>query len=190
MRIALVARILILAALPAATLAVEIPFKRGDDREGTRIGFVDMQRIYREYPETQKARAEYNRELARFKADLVEKERALEGMKSRSLSVPSVSTDTVTVSTVAATGGAGDDIARAQAELEAARNAAASALRDFESKQSVRILGQLHKALVDVATERGVAVVVDKASILYGENAVDLTEALHRKVRGLPNPRN
>jgi Skp family chaperone for outer membrane proteins len=48
----------------------------------------------------------------------------------------------------------------------------------------------LHKALVDVATERGVAVVVDKSSILYGENAVDLTEALHRKVRGLPDPRD
>jgi Skp family chaperone for outer membrane proteins len=65
---------------------------------------------------------------------------------------------------------------------------AAAALRDFESKQSARILGQLHKALVELATERGIAVVVDKASILHGENAVDLTEALHRKVRGLPEP--
>jgi Skp family chaperone for outer membrane proteins len=47
-----------------------------------------MQRIYREYPETQKARAEYNRELARHKTDLAEKERALEDLKTRGTPFP------------------------------------------------------------------------------------------------------
>lgn len=185
-----IARVLTLMLLSATASAVEIPFKRGQDTEGTRVGFVDMQRIYREYPETQKARAEYNRELVRYKADLLDKERAVDELKSRSLTIPGVSTDTVTTATAPSAVGGTDDLSRAQAELESARVAAANALREFENKQSTRILGQLHKALVDVAAERGVAVVVDKASILYGENAVDLTEALHRKVRGLPEPRN
>lgn len=190
MRTSLIARVLMLMALSAAASAAEIPFKRGQDPEGTRVGFVDMQRIYREYPETQKARAEYNRELARYKADLAEKERALEDLKNRPVPIPSSSTDTATAPTLPPVDASAADLSRAQSDLEAARAAAANALREFENKQSARILGQLHKALVDVATERGVAVVVDKASILYGENAVDLTEALHRKVRGLPDPQN
>lgn len=176
------------AALSGAAFAVEIPFKRGGRDEGTRVGFVDMQRIYREYPETQKARAEYNRELARHKTDLAEKERALEDLKNRGTPVSAVSTDTVTGATAPATAPGAGDVDRARADLEKARSDAATALRDFESKQSARILGQLHKALVELATERGIALVVDKASILHGENAVDLTEALHRKVRGLPEP--
>ena len=176
------------AALSGAAVAVEIPFKRGGRDEGTRVGFVDMQRIYREYPETQKAGAEYNRELARHKTDLAEKERALEELKTRGTPIPAVSTDTVTSATAPAVALGEGEVVRARADLEKARSDAATALRDFESKQSARILGQLHKALVELATQRGIAVVVDKASILHGENAVDLTEALHRKVRGLPEP--
>jgi Skp family chaperone for outer membrane proteins len=182
------ASFLLVAFLTGAAGAVEISFKRGGQGEGTRVGFVDMQRIYREYPETQKARAEYNRELARYKAELTDRERALEDLKLRPTASPVASTDTVAVATAPAVPAGADEVERARADLEKARADAAAALRDFESKQSARILGQLHKALVALATERGVAVVVDKASILYGENAVDLTEALHRKVRGIPEP--
>ena len=46
------------------------------------------------------------------------------------------------------------------------------------------ILGKIYQALRDLAQEEQVTLVVDKASILYGDSAIDLTEKLQNKVRG------
>lgn len=188
--------------------ALEIPLKHGSE-ESTRVGFVDMARIYRDYPELQKARADYQKELARHKSALAEKERALEELKLRvesldSASVsPTASTETVMGSTESLNAsslpevvpGDPEGLAKRKAELAlleesltTARAEAVRALKELEEKQSTRILGRLYKALVAVAEERGISLVVDKSAILYGRDAVDLTEVLNRRVRGIPEP--
>lgn len=76
---------------------------------------------------------------------------------------------------------------RKKEEITAARRTAAQELRALEEKKSLQILGTLYKTLTQLAQERGVDVVVDKSFVLFGQEAVDLTEPLARRLRGLPD---
>lgn len=233
----------------SAARGLEIPVRRGG-AGGATVGYVDMELVFREYPEAKKAREEYRQELLRQKTELAARERALEDLKGeidvlkgkaalaaavdRSTdtsspgglaagassaasplpgAVPAVSTGTPApadpstlkgesagqasgtaapvISTAAAAsqaeiGKREDLLLKRQKELEEARDSSAKSLREFEASRSKTILGRLYKALVELAEERGISIVVDKSAILYGQNTVDLTDALNRRVRGLP----
>ena len=199
--------------LPAAALALEIPLKKGSG-EATRVGFVDMERIFREYPETQKARAEYFQEVERQRAALAERERQLASLTDQMAALQSAVAQPPAAEAVSSTGAApslstgaaptpaistataaaveeglakrSSELEKRKAELTLARQTSAQALRDLEARRSKQILGSLYKALTQLADEKGVGLVVDKSAILYGQEAVDLTEALSRRVRGLP----
>ncbi|HAM34340.1 MAG TPA: hypothetical protein DEB40_09160 [Elusimicrobia bacterium] len=74
-------------------------------------------------------------------------------------------------------------IARAEAELERMQiesreqqAAAEKNLLDLESRKSEILLGKIYRAVQEVARREGVSVIVDKGAILYGHNAVDLTD--------------
>jgi Skp family chaperone for outer membrane proteins len=220
---------------------VEISLGRGGASGGTSVGFVDMERVFRDYPETMKAREDYQKEVLRHKTELAERERALAELE-RSVEalkvapVPSVSpvmsstptvagTDTPTDATAVLMSTAPLSSSKPLAPVESVgpseaviispilpppaspfqgRGTTARAidetergtgngpghlgqtLRAFEAERSKKILGRLYKELVQLAEEKGIRLVVDKSAILYGEDTVDLTEALHRRVRGLP----
>ena len=247
----------------SALRALEIPLSRGSSKggKGVVVGFVDMERIYQEFPETRKARQEYQEQAAKMKAVLTDKEAELsdlrdqlsilksamgEGLPSavstsavQGLTVPTFSRSTSTVSNSSATvigststrsavlpststagltiptassstvpvalstapaappmspGDISAGIAqkeRALAEEESSLNKAqkeaAKALAEFERKRAAQIFGKLYQALTQLADERGVDVVLDKSSLLYGQKGLDLTEPLSRRVRGLPD---
>ncbi|HNG45563.1 MAG TPA: OmpH family outer membrane protein [Elusimicrobiota bacterium] len=186
--------------------ALEIPLKRGAN-QATRVGFVDMDKIFREYPETQKARAEYYKALEKRRSELAAREKELAALDgpapaSAPATPPVISTGLFALppdlmSPTASTGPAAipapdpeerEAVRREkQAEIAEARAAAARELKELEEKKSVQILGSLYKTLVQLAQEKGVDLVVDKSAILYGQNAIDLTEPLARRLRGLPD---
>lgn len=62
---------------------------------------------------------------------------------------------------------------------------AEKSLMDLESRKTELLLGSIHKAIREVAAREGVSVVIDKAGILYGNNAVDLTERVLNRLKGL-----
>lgn len=251
--------------------AVDIPIKRGGAVDSP-VGFVDMDRIYREYPETKKAREDYRKEVLRHKGELSDRERALDDLKGEidviksrmaAAAVPTgestlpeagVSSGTPvapplgnseTEQSLGSTSSGGESseqsptstepalstgtnvpsgtnvplgtnvpqtpemfsvpkgsldksvnpeelakrealLVKRQAELEEAKASSAQALKKLETEMSKKVLGRLYKALVDLAQEKGIRLVVDKSAILYGQDAIDLTDALHRRVRGLP----
>ena len=215
MKMGFLAGLLFLAGL--TVWGVEIPVRRGG-ASGAAVGYVDMELVFREYPEAKKAREEYQKEVVRHKGELADRERALadlkreiEALKATPLPTPAVepsSTTTesptpdvstatvespvVTASTATAASVAEglkrreEQLLKREKELEEARESSAKALRAFEATRSKTILGRLYKALVELAEERGIRLVVDKSAILYGQNTIDLTEALNRRVRGLP----
>ena len=57
-------------------------------------------------------------------------------------------------------------------------------LLDIESRRTEILLGKIHRVVQDIARQEGVSVVVDKTSILYGHDAVDLTEKVMKKLKG------
>ncbi|MBI5625279.1 MAG: OmpH family outer membrane protein [Elusimicrobia bacterium] len=64
------------------------------------------------------------------------------------------------------------------------QSAAERGLLDLESRKTEILLGKIHRAIMDVARREGISVVVDKNSILYGHEAVDLTEKVIQALRG------
>ncbi|MDD4005006.1 MAG: OmpH family outer membrane protein [Elusimicrobiaceae bacterium] len=71
-----------------------------------------------------------------------------------------------------------------ETSVEEFRQRAEKELLDYEQKRMQLILGNIYLVLRDVAISEGVSVVVDRKSILYGQNAVDLTDKLLDKLSG------
>ncbi|MBL0350812.1 MAG: OmpH family outer membrane protein [Elusimicrobia bacterium] len=198
-----------LATAGAPLRSLEIPLKRGTN-QATRVGFVDMDKIFREYPETQKARADYYKALEKRRSELASREKELASLDGPGpvggtstppavstglfslpleLTPPAASTGTAAVAPPAPPDPEEREAERRQKreEIAAARASAARELKELEEKKSVQILGALYKTLVQLAQEKGVDLVVDKSAILYGQSAIDLTEPLARRLRGLPD---
>ncbi len=68
------------------------------------------------------------------------------------------------------------ELAQTQSEAKDQQAAVEVNLLDLESRKSELLLGKIYRAVQEVARREGVGVVVDKSAILYGHNAVDLTE--------------
>jgi Skp family chaperone for outer membrane proteins len=247
----------LLTVFPA--LALEIPLTRGGEgKGGVTVGYVDMEAIYQEYPETQKAKEEYYIELENRRQILAERDKEGSELREKLMvlrttlvdldapppaeqaplalpDVPAASTDTAlapSLSTAPAAaptpeaakkedwlalldkrfptkpsasqdlfinktslGSAKESIrqqenllARQESQLDDERKTAAQEMKNLEQKRSMQIFGKLYKALVQLADEKGLSLVVDKSSILYGQTGLDLTDSLRRRIRGLPEP--
>jgi len=194
----------------AAVHALDIPLSGGSESGGgLKIGYVDMDRIFQVYPQTQAAKEDYAKQLKKKREQLSAKEAELHDVEGR-ISIleatlkqgsaapappsvpaaPAVSTGTVdpaldpTANVAQSIGKMKDDLEARKSELEELKKQATADLAAFESQQSQLILGKIYQALRDVAVEEQVAVVVDKSSILYGDASIDLTEKLQERVRG------
>jgi Skp family chaperone for outer membrane proteins len=211
-----IARFFLMMTLVSAVLsaaAMEIPVQRGassSSKRGMVIAFVDMDRIYKEFPETNQARKEYQEQAGKMKSVLSDKEAELADLREQ-LSIlkaaaqgdPAAAPGTsgVKASSATAAGPAPAELAQIannleekealladqEATLAQARREAVKALSEFERQRAAQIFGKLYKSLVQIADEKGVDVVLDKSALLYGQGGFDLTEALSRRVRGLPD---
>jgi len=71
-----------------------------------------------------------------------------------------------------------------EAESRDQQAAAEKNLLDLESRKSEILLGKIYRAVAEVARREGVSVVVDKGGVLYGHNAVDLTDKVLKYLKG------
>ncbi|MDD5628838.1 MAG: OmpH family outer membrane protein [Elusimicrobia bacterium] len=76
------------------------------------------------------------------------------------------------------------ELERKRAQAREEQEAAEKNLLDLESRKSEILLGKIYKAVQEVARREGISVVVDKTGILYGHNAVDLTEKVLKHLKG------
>lgn len=180
---------------------MEIPLQRGNEKsgggKGLVIAFVDMDRIYRDFPETQKARQEYKEQADKMKRALSDKEEELSDLREQLSILRAAAEEGAKESTSTEAGMRPSHISdnledkeRRLAEQEAAllesRKDAVQALSGFERKRAAQVFGKLYHSLSQLADEKGVDMVLDKSALLYGQGGMDLTEALSRRVRGLP----
>ena len=76
------------------------------------------------------------------------------------------------------------ELAQAQSEAKDQQTAVEVNLLDLESHKSEILLGKIYRAIQEVSRREGVGVVVDKSAILYGHNAVDLTDKVLKYLKG------
>lgn len=192
---------LLLFLLPNA-YALDIPLTGASgDGGNSKIGYVDMERIFQVYPQTKAAKEDYRKRLDKLKLDLAQKETELGNIRDRIAVLDSTlkgggTPPAVSASTVAADSppelpqepgnlnAMKKDLEVKEAEFEEARKRALEDLATFESRQSQVILGKIYEALVGLAEDEQLTLVVDKSSILYGSAATDLTDKLQQRIRG------
>lgn len=168
-----------------ASFALDIPLSGGSQQSGggAKIGFVDMDRIFKIYPQTQAAKEDYSKQLKKKKDQLAAKEKELEDIKNR-ISILDSTSVSGAETPGEGTGTLKKDLEDKKVEYEEMKKQASQDLANFQSQQSQIILGKIYQALRDLALEEQVSVVVDKASILYGDATIDLTDKLQERVRG------
>lgn len=67
-------------------------------------------------------------------------------------------------------------------ELRQAQRQSERELLEYEGRKSELILGRIYVALKELAVKEEVSVIIDKRNILFGQNAVDLTGKLIKKL--------
>ncbi len=77
------------------------------------------------------------------------------------------------------------EITRDEAALKQDESSIEKNLLNLENRETQGLLGKIYKVIREVATESGVSVVVDKSQILYGHNAVDLTDKVLKRLKVL-----
>lgn len=171
--------------------ALEIPLNGaggGSGDGGAKIGYVDMERIFQVYPQTKAAKDDYRKRLEKLKSDLAQREADLGNTRDRIAVLDStlkgVQSSTDTPREPGNLDAMKKDLQTKEQEFEEARKRALDDLATFESKQSQVILGKIYEALVSLADEEQLTLVVDKSSILYGSASTDLTEKLQERIRG------
>lgn len=67
-------------------------------------------------------------------------------------------------------------LSQKEADLEAYVGAAEEEVKQMEEGKTMTLLARIYKALEDIAGKQGYSVIIDKENILYGENAIDITQ--------------
>jgi len=188
----------LMIGLAGSASALEIPLGGGVEAAGgggTTVGYVDMDRIFQIYPQTQIAKEDYAKQLEKKRQQLREKESQVNALKARIGVLDSAlkdlsaapAADTTTVTNAGPDSPSSDmkkQLEGQMAELDDLRKQSERDLATFQNQQSQIILGKIYQALRDLAQEEQVTLVVDKSSILYGDTAIDLTDKLQNRVRG------
>ncbi|MCB4755677.1 MAG: OmpH family outer membrane protein [Elusimicrobia bacterium] len=187
---------LICLILSTPLKAIEIPLE-GSTKSGgaANIGYVDMERIFQIYPQTQYAKEDYSKKLKKMREDLTAKEGAIQNLQERISVLESTLKDFEKNTSTAGPAvpeldetnniiKMKNDLESQKVEIEETKKAAVEELAAFERRQSQIILGKIYEALRELAEEEQITLVVDKSSILFGSASVDLTEKLQLRVRG------
>jgi Skp family chaperone for outer membrane proteins len=80
------------------------------------------------------------------------------------------------------------DIAHKESDLAHEHDDADRGLLDVESRKTDQVLARLYRAVSEVARREGVSVVIDKTTILYGHQAVDLTDKVLKYLKETSTP--
>jgi Skp family chaperone for outer membrane proteins len=80
------------------------------------------------------------------------------------------------------------DIAHKESDLAHEHDDADRGLLDVESRKTDQVLARLYRAVSEVARREGVSVVIDKTTILYGHQAVDLTDKVLKYLKETAAP--
>ncbi|NNN06500.1 MAG: hypothetical protein HKL90_11415 [Elusimicrobia bacterium] len=70
--------------------------------------------------------------------------------------------------------------------LATERNTTDRGLVSIEGRKTDRVLANIYRAITAVAQEEGISIVIDRASILYGHQGVDLTDKVLHYLRSSP----
>lgn len=182
----------------ALAIEIQVGGNGNNNGAGNVVGYVDMEKIFHEYPETKKAMLDYQKEVSKKREDIARLESQLLELKQKKAVMENTfmestsTTNVVSLSTEPDKSGnyettlseLNSQIEQQNKSLVETKTGAERELIAMEERRSLSILGKIYKTMEKLAEAEGVSVVVDKSSVLYGVPGVDLTEKLQKRLRG------
>lgn len=130
------------------------------------IGFVDVSKVFDEYPETKKATDALNSEIEKRKAKIDTLQGEIAKLKEDMAGIKDKKKQEKKQATV-------DQKTK---ELREYAGEARTFLAQREQELTKTIIDKIHEAIRKVAKEKKVSIVVEKSSVLYGVAKLDLTD--------------
>lgn len=118
------------------------------------IGFIDVQKVFKEYKETAKAQKELNKQEESFKKDFEDSQKKLKEAEDK--------------------GKSKDDLEKMKKELEEKLAPKRNALLKINEQMTVKLQKEIVTSVQKVAQKVGIDVVVDKQVVIVG--GMDLTD--------------
>lgn len=78
-------------------------------------------------------------------------------------------------------------LSQKETDLEAFIGAAEQEIKDLEEGKTMTLLARIYNSLQEISDKEGYSIVLDKNNILYGDNAIDITETIIWRLSGTRN---
>jgi outer membrane protein len=142
--------------------------------ENLKIGFVDVAKVFDEYPETKKATDLLNREIearrtkiSAFQLEIEKLEKEIEKVKDKEMIAEKKAL-----------------LKRKREEMRDYAQEARTYLLKREQELTKKIVEKIYEAIKKVAIKEGVSLVMEKGTLLYGVPELDLTENVIKLLKG------
>ncbi|MBU1261369.1 OmpH family outer membrane protein [bacterium] len=139
---------------------------------GMNIAFIDSQKVFNGHPETKNASEVLNKEVEQRQTELKVTEEEILAMReelSKPLSEEARRRKEATIKVKLE-------------ELEKSRQSALSALEEKRTKLEAEINRKIYEAIETLAKEKGIDLVLDKNSVIYGTQTFEITDEIIEKM--------
>jgi len=134
-----------------------------------KLGYVDMDRAFKNYFETEKASANLAKEYDRKQADIDVQKDKIKKLQEELQTKRAILSSERKIELE-------DEIRSELAQLRSSANQADIELRKLTNDQTRTIVEEIRKIVQQIGTSEGYTVIFDKAAVLYAAPAFDLTE--------------
>jgi len=167
-RIQLVVIPLVLIAAVAAILMARGEEKGEKPPGAVKIGVVDVNMVFEKYTLTQELREAFRKEVAEKEEELKRKQEELSKMEADFYAQSPVLSKEARAERIREQIRKRDELNRYIAETR-------DALRRKESELISKIIPDIHEVVKQIAEQRGLEIVLEKASLLYSSSSLDIT---------------
>mgnify|MGYP003879300041 CR=1 FL=1 len=167
-RIQLVVIPLVLIAAVAAILMARGEEKGEKPPGAVKIGVVDVNMVFEKYTLTQELREAFRKEVAEKEKELRRKQEELSKMEADFYAQSPVLSKEARAERIREQIRKRDELNRYIAETR-------DALRRKESELISKIIPDIHEVVKQIAEQRGLEIVLEKASLLYSSSSLDIT---------------
>lgn len=143
--------------------------------EGIKIAFVDATKIFDEFPETEKATQALNEEVKAKREEIDKLQSEIERMEEKLATNPLLKEEERTKRQEA--------IGAKKQELATVAEEARKTLAEREQVLTKSIIDKIAKTIEAIAKEKGIDLVVEKNSIVYGNERLDITKEVIERLK-------
>lgn len=139
---------------------------------GMNIAFIDSQKVFNSHPETKNASEVLNKEVEQRQTELKVAEEEILAMReelTKPLSEEARRRKEATIKVKIE-------------ELEKSRQSALSALEEKRTKLEAEINRKIYETIETLAKEKGIDLVLDKNSVIYGTQTFEITDEIIEKM--------